>query len=141
MADNHTPQIRSYNMSRIRSQNSKPEEIVRKYLFSKGFRYRKNDKRFPGKPDIVLVKYKTVIFVHGCFWHCHDGCKDFVQPKSNQDYWRTKLERNRIRDGEHIAQLQANGWRVIIVWECELKKVVRDERLTQLCNEIINTGL
>lgn len=140
MADNHSPQVRSYNMSRIRSVNTKPEEIVRKHLFSKGFRYRKNDKRLPGKPDIVLPKYKTVIFVHGCFWHSHAGCPDFVQPKSNQDYWQAKLERNRSRDSENITLLHTGGWRVIIVWECELKKPVRDGRLVQLCGEITGNG-
>jgi DNA mismatch endonuclease (patch repair protein) len=138
MADNHSPQVRSYNMSRIRSRNTKPEEIVRKYLFSKGFRYRKNDKRFPGKPDIILPKYRTAIFVHGCFWHGHEGCSDFVQPKSNQDYWKPKLERNRLRDVENVAKLQANGWSVIIVWECELKKPVYSKRLEKLCMEIKN---
>jgi DNA mismatch endonuclease (patch repair protein) len=139
MADNHSPQVRSYNMSRIKSRNTKPEEIVRKFLFSKGFRFRKNDKRFPGKPDIVLPKYKTAIFVHGCFWHCHECCPDFVHPKSNQDYWESKLARNRLRDVEHIAALKANGWTVIVVWECELKKAVRIERLEKLCMEIGNT--
>lgn len=141
MADNHSPQVRSYNMSRIRSADTKPEEIVRKHLFSKGFRYRKNDKRYPGKPDIVLPKYKTIIFVHGCFWHCHIGCSDFVQPKSNQDYWQKKLERNRIRDGENIARLRNSGWRVIVVWECELKKDFLNERLKQLCTEIESSEL
>lgn len=136
MADNHSPQVRSYNMSRIRSNNTKPEEIVRKFLFSKGLRYRKNDKRFPGRPDIVLPKYKTVIFVHGCFWHSHEGCSDFVQPKSNQDYWKPKLDNNRKRDETNIATLAADGMRVIIVWECELKKAKRDERLEKLYNEI-----
>ena len=87
MADVHTPAQRSYNMSRIRGKNTKPEEIVRKYLFSMGFRYRKNDARLPGKPDIVLPKYKTVIFVNGCFWHRHDGCKYFVWPKSKEEFW------------------------------------------------------
>lgn len=88
MADVHTPEQRRYNMSRIRSKNTKPEELVRKYLFSKGFRYRKNDARLPGKPDIVLPKYKTVIFVNGCFWHAHKGCKYFVWPKNNADFWK-----------------------------------------------------
>lgn len=136
MADNHSRQVRSYNMSRIRSNNTKPEEIVRKYLFSKGYRYRKNDKRLPGKPDIVLPKHKTVIFVHGCFWHVHDGCRDFVQPKSNQDYWNPKLARNQLRDAENAVALKADGWTVIIVWECELKKPTRIERLERLCLEI-----
>lgn len=137
MADNHTPQVRSYNMSRIKNKNTKPEEIVCKYLFSKGFRYRKNDKRYAGKPDIVLPKYQTVIFINGCFWHCHKGCPGFVMPKSKLDYWQTKLERNRIRDNENIVKLQKEKWNVIIVWECELKKDKRQERLEQLCQEIL----
>jgi DNA mismatch endonuclease (patch repair protein) len=127
-------------MSRIRSNSTKPEEIVRKYLFSKGFRYRKNDKRYPGKPDIVLPKYKAVIFIHGCFWHGHEGCPNFVLPKSNQNYWLPKLKRNRQRDTEHIHDLESNGWRVITVWECELKKAVRADRLERLYQEIITTG-
>jgi len=138
MADNHSPQVRSYNMSRIRSKNTKPEEIVRSYLFSKGFRYRKNDKRYPGKPDIVLPKYKTVIFVHGCFWHCHTNCPDFVQPKSNQEYWHAKLERNRKRDDNNIRTLHLDGWNVIIVWECELKKQIREETLENLVSSILS---
>ena len=92
--DVHDKKTRSYNMSRIKGKNTKPEEIVRKYLFSKGFRYRKNDKRLPGTPDIVLPKYKTVIFVNGCFWHGHEGCKYFVWPKNNADFWKKKLEDN-----------------------------------------------
>ena len=123
-------------MSRIRSSNTRPEEIVRKHLFSQGFRYRKNDKRYPGKPDIVLPKYKTIVFIHGCFWHSHIDCADFVQPKSNQDYWLQKLKRNKLRDADNIAELKNRGWDVIIVWECELKKAVRDERLIRLCDEI-----
>lgn len=137
MADNHSPQVRSYNMSRIRSNNTKPEEIVRKFLFSKGLRYRKNDKRFTGNPDIVLPKYKTIIFVHGCFWHSHEGCSDFVQPKSNQDYWQPKLENNRKRDEANTAALTADGWRVLIMWECELKTATRDKQLQMLYNAII----
>jgi DNA mismatch endonuclease (patch repair protein) len=137
MADTHSPQVRSYNMSRIRSENTKPETVVRKYLFLKGFRYRKNDKRYPGKPDIVLPKYNTIIFVHGCFWHCHVGCHDFVQPKSNQDYWQEKLERNRKRDSENIDKLRNSGWHVIVVWECELAKHRRQESLDGLVAQIV----
>lgn len=139
MADNHTPQVRSYNMSHIKSKNTKPEEIVCKYLFSRGLRYRKNDKRYAGNPDIVLPKYKTVIFVNGCFWHCHEGCSGFVMPKSRLDYWQPKLERNKERDAENTAKLQKQGWHVIIVWECELRKKYRMERLTRLYNEITIT--
>lgn len=137
MADNHTKEIRSMNMSHIRSTNSKPEEIVRKYLFSKGFRYRKNVKKLPGCPDIVLPKYRTAIFVNGCFWHKHD-CPRFVWPSSNQEYWRPKILRNVERDQLNSQKLEALGWKVIIVWECELKKKARDARLGELEAEIRN---
>ena len=136
MADMHSKETRSYNMSRIRSQNTKPEIVVRKFLFSKGLRFRKNDKRYPGHPDILIPKYKTAVFMNGCFWHCHEGCPAFVLPKSNQDYWEPKLEKNRNRDKENYAVLRKEGWNVFIVWECELKKVARDERLEQLYLEI-----
>ena len=122
-------------MSHIRSTNSKPEEIVRKYLFSKGFRYRKNVRSLPGCPDIVLAKYRTVIFVNGCFWHKHD-CGRFVWPSSNTEYWIPKIKRNVERDIENHRKLTEMGWRVIDVWECELKKSKREERLNQLCNDI-----
>lgn len=108
-------------MSRIRSKNTKPEEVVRKYLFSKGFRYRKNDPRLPGKPDIVLPKYKTVIFVNGCFWHHHEECKYFVWPKNNADFWRSKIEGNTKRDSRNYENLAEMGWKVLIIWECQLK--------------------
>ena len=116
MADTKTPAERSENMSRIRSTNTKPEEIVRKYLFSHGFRYRKNDKRYPGKPDIVLPKYHTIIFVNGCFWHMH-GCSRSRLPRSNQEYWKPKIERNIQRDAENQQKLEADSWKVIVVWE------------------------
>ena len=99
MTDTHSAKIRSYNMSKIKGANTKPEEIVRKYLFSRGFRYRKNDRRLPGKPDIVLPKYHTCIFVNGCFWHKHEGCKYFVWPKSNEDFWKDKITKNKFTDG------------------------------------------
>lgn len=139
MADTKTPAERSENMSRIRSTNTKPEEIVRKYLFSHGFRYRKNDKRYPGKPDIVLPKYRTIIFVNGCFWHMH-GCSRSRLPRSNQDYWKPKIERNILRDAENQQKLEANGWKVVVVWECELKKRIAEERLSRLCDEIRENG-
>lgn len=135
MADTKTPAERSENMSRIRSTNTKPEEIVRKYLFSHGFRYRKNDKRYPGKPDIVLPKYHTIIFVNGCFWHMH-GCSRSRLPRSNQEYWKPKIERNIQRDAENQQKLEADGWKVIVVWECELKKRTAEKRLSRLCDEI-----
>jgi len=128
-------------MSQIRSKNTKPEEIVRKYLFSKGLRYRKNDKKLPGHPDIVLPKYKTVIFINGCFWHMHEGCPKFVLPKSNVDYWKPKLEKNKQHDIENKAILEAKGWRVLLVWECELKKDKRECTLLSLLEEIVNTQL
>ena len=135
MADNHTKDARSKNMSHIRSTNTKPEENVRKYLFSKGFRYRKNVRSLPGCPDIVLAKYKTVIFVNGCFWHKHD-CPRFVWPSSNEDYWIPKIQRNVERDREDQAKLKAEGWNVIIVWECELKKSVFSETMSRVAAEI-----
>ena len=135
MADSYTKEQRSYNMSRIRSKNNVPEEKVRKFLFSKGFRYRKNDKKLPGCPDIVLSKYKTVIFVNGCFWHKHN-CKRFVWPSSNEDYWKKKILRNVERDEINIKKLKDLGWKVLVVWECELKKAAIDKRLETLVDEI-----
>lgn len=125
-------------MSRIRSKDTKPEEIVRKYLFSHGFRYRKNDSRYPGKPDIVLPKYRTVIFVNGCFWHKHEGCKYFVWPKSNPEFWRNKIENNVLRDKENYAKLAKDGWKIIVIWECELKKDFRTKTLDSLAKSIRN---
>lgn len=136
MADNHSKEDRRKNMSHIRSTNTKPEEIVRKYLFSRGLRYRKNDKRYPGHPDIVLPKYRTCIFVNGCFWHQHPGCRYAVLPASNQDYWLPKLQRNADRDIQNAYLLERNGWHVITVWECELKKPVRNDTLQKLYMEI-----
>lgn len=117
------------------SKNTAPEEKVRKYLFSKGFRYRKNDKKLPGCPDIVLPKYKTVIFVNGCFWHKHD-CGRFVWPASNKEYWEKKILGNVKRDEKNYVTLQNLGWNVLVVWECELKKSIINERLEILCDEI-----
>lgn len=136
MADNHSKEVRSKNMSHIRSTNSKPEEAVRKYLFSKGLRYRKNVRKLPGCPDIVLPKYKTVVFVNGCFWHKHD-CGRFVWPSSNEEYWHQKINRNIERDTDNQYLLTEQGWRVLIIWECQLKKKVAEENLLRLYNEII----
>ena len=138
MADNHTKEIRSMNMSHIRSTNSKPEEIVRKFLFAKGLRYRKNVRELPGTPDIVFPKYKTIVFLNGCFWHQHD-CPRFVWPSSNVEYWRNKIERNVERDKLNSELLMQLGWRIIIVWECELKKKNREQRLENLYQEIISS--
>ena len=136
MADNHTKEIRSMNMSHIRSTNTKPEEKVRKYLFSKGLRYRKNVRTLPGKPDIVLKKYKTVVFVNGCFWHKHD-CGRFVMPASNTEYWEKKINGNVERDKKNTTLLKEQGWRVIVIWECQLKKKVQSESLSRLYDDIV----
>lgn len=121
MTDNLSKELRSYNMSQIRSCDTAPEKKVRQYLFSRGFRYRKNDKRYPGKPDIVLPRYRTVIFVHGCFWHQHKNCRYSVMPKSNIDFWSKKLQGNVERDKRNIRYLKKLGWKVIVIWECQLK--------------------
>ena len=139
MADNHSKEVRSMNMSHIRSKNSKPEELVCKHLFSKGFRYRKNVKTLPGCPDIVLPKYKTVIFVNGCFWHKHD-CPRFVWPSTNEEYCRPKLMGNVERDKRNLAELQQLGWTVLTVWECELNKKVIDATLEQLEKRLCEIG-
>lgn len=109
-------------MSRIKSQDTKPELLVRKFLHKNGFRYRLHVKDLPGKPDIVLPKYKTLIFVHGCFWHGHQNCKFFKPPKSNQDYWIEKINKNINRDKKHKRVLKQDKWKVITIWECDLKK-------------------
>ena len=137
MADNHSKEVRSYNMSKIRSTGTKPEEAVRKYLFSKGLRYRKNVKTLPGKPDIVLPKYKTIVFVNGCFWHGHQNCRYFVMPKSNAEYWSEKIKRNKERDITIYNQLTELGWNVITVWECGLKNGKREQTLEYLYYNIL----
>ena len=119
-----------------KSKNTKPEEVVRKYLFSQGFRYTKNDKRLPGSPDIVLPKYKTALFVNGCFGHGHTGCKYFVWPQNNAEFWKKKIENNILRDKKKEEQLHCTGWHVITVWECQLKTVNRQETLRKLVQEI-----
>ena len=134
--DNRTPESRSRNMSRIPSKNTKPEEMVRKYLFSQGFRYRKNVSNLPGKPDIVLPKYNTVVFVNGCFWHAHQGCKWFVPPKSNSDFWQKKFAYNIERDEKNYTQLRELGWKVIIVWECEIRHGDSQKALQSLKEKI-----
>lgn len=134
--DVHNKKTRSYNMSRIRGKDTKPEELVRKYLFSQGFRYRRNDKCLPGTPDIVLPKYKTVIFVNGCFWHGHEGCKYFVWPQNNADFWKEKINANIQRDKKKAEELEQLSWRVIVVWECQLKKVYLEHTLNNLVKTI-----
>lgn len=136
MADNHSKEVRSRNMARIRSVNSRPEEIVRRYLFAHGLRYRKNVRAIPGCPDIVLRKYRVIIFVHGCFWHHHD-CGRFVWPATNESYWRKKIARNVTRDEENMRLLSYVGWRVFVIWECELKKDVAEKNLRRLYENIV----
>ena len=134
-----TPEQRSRNMAAIKGKDTKPEMIVRKYLFSHGLRFRVQVRKLPGTPDIVLPKYKTVIFVNGCFWHGHEGCKYFRLPKSNVEFWEDKIERNVARDVRNEAELKALGWRVIRIWECEIKTVAqREEYLKLLYDRIVN---
>ena len=135
--DNRSKEARSRNMSRIPSKNTKPEETVRKYLFSQGFRYRKNVSQMPGKPDIVLPKYKTVVFVNGCFWHAHEGCKWFVPPKTNSEFWQKKFQYNIDRDERNYQKLKDLGWRVLIVWECEIRHGNAEDALKGLATKIV----
>ncbi len=134
MADVHEPETRSYNMSQISGKDTKPEMMVRKFLHANGFRYRLHVKDLPGKPDLVLPKHKTVIFVHGCFWHAHEGCKYFKIPKTRTDWWKEKLMGNRERDKKHIRQLEDSGWNIIVIWECELKPDNAESTLSDLIN-------
>ena len=134
--DVHNKETRSYNMSKIKGKETKPEVLVRKFLFSKGFRYIKNDKRYPGTPDIVLPKYKTVVFVNGCFWHKHEGCKCFKWPENNADFWKNKIEKNVQRDERDYEKLRSLGWKVLVVWECELKKDKKEDTLNSLVKRI-----
>jgi DNA mismatch endonuclease (patch repair protein) len=136
MADVHSPETRSYNMSQIKGKDTKPEIQVRKFLFAQGFRYRIHDKRLPGKPDIVLPKYKTVIFVNGCFWHGHEGCKYFVVPKTRSEWWLAKINRNIELDKLNREKLQQLGWRIITIFECNLKTKAIYETLSGLEKKI-----
>jgi DNA mismatch endonuclease (patch repair protein) len=136
MADTHSKEVRSYNMSQIKSKDTKPEMLVRKFLHANGFRYKLHVKNMPGKPDIVLPKYKTVVFVHGCFWHGHDGCSHFVMPNSKIEYWSNKISRNKNNANKAEMLLSEDGWRVIIIWECKLKKGNLDVTLKNLADDI-----
>lgn len=137
MSDNLTSEKRSWNMSRIKGKDTSIEIKVRKYLFSQGFRFRKNVKTLPGKPDIVLPKYHTVIFVHGCFWHRHPGCKDATTPKTRTDFWVKKFEQNVRNDFLHKEALVNEGWRVLTIWECEITKQF-DKTMIRLVKQIKN---
>lgn len=131
MADQMTPEQRHRCMSRIRGRDTKPELLVRRFLWRNGFRYRLYDKRLPGKPDIIMRKWHTVVFVNGCFWHGHD-CDKFRLPQTNADFWRAKIDRNRARDAVTVAKLTAMGFNVITVWECQLTKALRQQTLRSL---------
>lgn len=127
-------------MAAIKGKDTKPEMIVRKYLFSRGLRFRVQVRKLPGTPDIVLPKYKTVVFVNGCFWHGHEGCKYFRLPKSNVDFWKDKIERNIERDREAMQALLDSGWTVIRVWECELRnKAIREDTLNRIYTTITSS--
>ena len=140
MSDVLTPDQRHRNMVAVRSASTRPEQKLRHALWQKGFRYRLNEKRLPGRPDIVLPRYRTVIFVHGCFWHGHKDCKNYTVPKTNTDFWVAKVARNQERDQEVWRKLEAKGWSVIIVWECQLKKANLDETVGRVAAEIVQNG-
>ena len=142
MSDTLSQTQRSYNMSRIRGKNTKPEILVRKGLHARGFRFRLHNKKLPGSPDIVLPKYGVVIMVNGCFWHGHKGCRYTTKPKTNVEFWEAKIARNRHRDEVTAAHLEALGWHVITVWECELRGVGKaDVRIDSLVEEICQAGI
>jgi DNA mismatch endonuclease (patch repair protein) len=132
MADVLTTAQRSYNMSRIKGKDTKPELLVRKYLHAQGFRYKLHDKTLPGKPDVVLPNYKTVIFIHGCFWHGHADCKYFKIPKTRTEWWMEKINKNKANDAKAIYALKKSGWRILTVWECELKPTNYEQTLQQI---------
>ena len=140
MSDVLTPQQRHQCMSHIRSTSTKPEVKLRHGLWKRGFRYRKNDSRLPGSPDIVLPKYRTVVFIHGCFWHGHKGCKYYTIPKTNVDFWMEKIERNQKRDQEVWRKLEAKGWSVVIIWECELREPRFEETVDRVEEVILDNG-
>ena len=136
MADRLSPEKRSWNMSRVRNSDTSIEVKVRKYLFSRGFRFRKNVKKLPGKPDVVLPKYKTVIFVHGCFWHRHEGCKDTTTPKTRTEFWEEKFRKNVENDKQHMELLNNDGWNVVVIWECEIEKDF-DNTMNRVVHQIL----
>ncbi|MBS1918474.1 MAG: DNA mismatch endonuclease Vsr [Bacteroidetes bacterium] len=136
MTDVHDKPTRSYNMSCIKAKDTKPEMLVRKFLHAHGFRYKLHDKRLPGKPDIVLTKYRTVIFVHGCFWHGHKNCKYFVVPKTRTEWWLNKINQNKANDAKAVKTLKKGGWKIINVWECNLKKSKLDSTLYSILKKL-----
>ena len=136
MPDIYSKSKRSQIMSKISGKETKPEIFIRKFLFSKGFRFRKNDKRYPGKPDIVLPKYKTIIFIHGCFWHGHN-CPAGKLPETNREFWKNKIQGNIIRDQNNIKELKSLGWKIITIWQCEINnKLNRLKAFENLLKEL-----
>lgn len=133
--DTHSKQTRSFNMSQIRSKDTKPEMLVRRFLFSKGIRYRIHDKRLPGKPDLVFPKHRKIIFINGCFWHGHANCKYFSIPKTRTEWWLDKITNNRNKDSAYISILEAQGWKVLTIWECELKSTKMEHTFSSLLEE------
>jgi DNA mismatch endonuclease (patch repair protein) len=138
MADVHSSEVRSFNMSRIKGKNTKPEIQVRAFLHKLGFRYRLHVKALPGKPDIVLPKFKTVIFVNGCFWHGHAGCRYYIVPKTRTEWWLEKINTNINNDIRGLKLLAEAGWKIIIIWECELKPNKVQETLAKLPGKIVD---
>lgn len=137
MTDVHTLEQRAYNMSRIKSKNTRPELEIRKLLYRRGFRYRLHRKDLPGKPDLVFPRYKAVIFINGCFWHYHD-CRLFKMPETRRAWWKKKLTKNKVRDEKNLSQLLHSGWRVMIIWECSFrgKKKIESDKINQITNSI-----
>lgn len=136
MADVHTQEQRRFNMQQIKGKNTKPELLVRKYLHAKGYRYKLHDKTLPGKPDIVLPKYKTVIFIHGCFWHGHANCKYFTIPKTRTEWWTEKINKNSTNDVKAVKLLKKDGWKIITIWECKLKPAKIEKTLPALIKKL-----
>lgn len=136
MADVHDKKTRSFNMSQIKGKNTKPEMLVRKFLHAQGFRYKLHDKKLPGKPDLVLPKYKTLIFIHGCFWHGHEGCRYYVVPKTRTDWWVNKININKANDTKAIKALKKDGWKIITLWECDLKRAKIEKTLSKLLQRL-----
>ncbi len=134
--DVHSKETRSYNMSRIKGKDTKPEMLVRRFLHAQGFRYRLHVKNLPGKPDIVLPKYKTVILINGCFWHGHEGCKYFVIPKTRTEWWLNKINGNRENDKKSINALKKDGWKIITLWECQVKPSAIDKTFNTLLKKL-----
>jgi DNA mismatch endonuclease (patch repair protein) len=137
MPDVHSTEKRSFNMSRIKGKNTKPEIQVRKFLFAQGLRYKIHDKNLPGRPDMVFPKFKKVVCINGCFWHGHDGCNFFVIPQTKTEWWLKKISDTKRRDVKNVLELEARGWTVITIWECELKPATKNAALNLLLNKIV----